>query len=76
MKWITNLLFPGTAKTIRIRRDHLPGLKAPKAAPFVPRLPKPAENSEDNIKALYERFIAGGGKAASKGNKRDRGVGF
>jgi hypothetical protein len=76
MNWLTRLLFPGTSKGIRIRPDHLPGLKAPKAAPFVPRLHKPEERSEDTIKALYKRFLEGGGSSAAKRNKRDRGVGF
>jgi hypothetical protein len=76
MNWLLKLIFPGTRTGVRINPNHLPGLVAPKPAPFTPRLEKPEDKSEENIKDLYKRFIASGGKPATSRKKKDRGVGF
>lgn len=76
MNWLIRLLFPGKGRTIRISKDHLPGLKPPKAAPQIPRPPKPEGPKGPDIRETYERFIAEGGLKASKNHKNDRGVGF
>ena len=76
MKWLTRLLFPGTGRTIRVSPDHLPGLKPPKSAPYVPRQSKPEEQKGPDINGLYEQFIAAGGLKVKKHKKNDRGVGF
>jgi hypothetical protein len=70
MNWI-NLLF-AKKQTIRISRDHLPGLRPPKAAPFRPRLSKPElKSSTKQIDEAYERFKASG--ASKKNRKKGKG---
>ena len=76
MKWLGRILFPGKDRTIRISRDHLPGLKPPKSAPFIPKPSKPKESPGTDIEGLYETFIAYGGLKPKKRSKKDRGVGF
>lgn len=76
MNWLINLLIPRKTGTIRINRDHLPGLTPPKAAPFIPRSSRQDEPTGTDIKALYEHFIASGTVARTKRTKKDRGVGF
>lgn len=76
MNWILNILFPRKTGTVRINRDHLPGLKPPKSAPFVPRPSTQEPAPGTDIKALHEHFIASGAVARTKRTKKDRGVGF
>jgi hypothetical protein len=76
MNWLLNILFPRKTGTIRIHRDHLPGLTPPKAAPFVPRSSTQEQTPGTDIQALYEQFIKSGTVTRTKRTKKDRGVGF
>lgn len=76
MNWLLNHLFPRKTGTIRINRDHLPGLKPPKAAPFVPRPSTQEQPTGTDIQALYKQFIESGTVTPTKRTKKDRGVGF
>lgn len=70
------LIFPGTAQAIRIRPEHLPGLKPPTAAPHI-RLPKkPESDPGENIDRIYKRFQAQGGSSKSRKHKKNRGFDF
>jgi hypothetical protein len=77
MKWIIELLFPTLrGRAVKIRRDHLPGLKPPKASPFSPKRTDQGERYKGpSLDEYYERFKASGsGKA--KRRRPDDGMGF
>ena len=76
MNWLLNTLFPDTfGRTIRISRDNLPGLVAPKVAPPRPKMPEQKPELRPSIEATYRMFKAS--KAQGKTKKpHDRGVGF
>jgi len=78
MKWLTNVLInalvPGTVQRIRIDPDYLPGLVAPKAAPFQPQKPNPPGPPAPDYEALYKRFKSR--KPSKPSGRHDRGVGF
>jgi hypothetical protein len=59
MKWFIKLLFPTTpGRRVRISPDHLPGLKAPTRAPFIPVAPKPKGPQVPTIEDHYANFQA------------------
>jgi hypothetical protein len=76
MKLITyllNLLIGSTGKSVRIDPDHLPGLRAPKPAPFRPSRPESEPGPEVDYGTMYRNY-----KASKKKPTKpiDRGVGF
>ena len=75
MNWLMNIIFPKRTGTVRINPNHLPGLTPPKSSPFTPRPSTADEAPEIDIKAIYKRFIEGGGDTQKRKNN-DRGVGF
>ena len=77
MKWIIELLFPDLrGRAVKISRDHLPGLKPPKAAPFSPKRAAQAERcSGPSIDEYYRRFIASGSEKAKR-KRSDDGMSF
>jgi hypothetical protein len=76
MNWLMKVLFPSAKGTIRISRDHLPGLTPPKAAPFKPKRSDTQTSLAVDLDGMYKRFEANGGVKAGKRTKKDRGVGF
>ena len=70
MKWI-DFLF-AKKQAIRISRDHLPGLRPPKAAPFRPQIKNVEPPSlTKHIDEAYKRFKAS--DASKKNYKKDKG---
>jgi hypothetical protein len=68
---LINLLF-AKKQTIRISRDHLPGLQPPKAAPFRPLQSKPeTQSSTTQIDEAHKRFKAS--DASKKNRKKGKG---
>lgn len=45
-----------TGKKIRIDPDHLPGLRAPKPMPKLPKLPDVEKDRQISIRAHYSKF--------------------
>lgn len=76
MTWLIHMLFPSTRQSVRISPNHLPGLRAPKAAPKVPHLAPTPEQKQPVIEQQYERFRASRGSQPTQRKKQDRGVGF
>lgn len=70
-KW----LFGKEPEPIRISKDHLPGLVAPKPAPFTPKRSVQSQDYEnDAIDKMYKRFVAhnsGKPKAKAKPKRMD-----
>lgn len=76
MKLITyllNLLTGSSGKAVRIDPDHLPGLRAPKPAPFRPARPAPAPGPEVDYWTMYRNYKTSNRKSPKP---IDRGVGF
>jgi hypothetical protein len=74
MKWIINLLFPPTTgRTIRISRDHLPGLKPPTSAHYTPEPPKTNLPAAPTLEDHYKNFLASDA-SKKKPAKRKKGL--
>jgi hypothetical protein len=76
MNWLMKILFPEMSRGVRIRPDHLPGLKPPTAAPFTPKQEQPVDRTEENIRALYKRFRRTHPSTSKKRPNNDRGFDF
>lgn len=76
MNWLLALIFPSLDRTVRIKSGHLPGLKAPTAAPLIPKRPAVSKNEATNIQRLYDRYKATHPNPPKARKKSDRGVGF
>ena len=59
MKWFVKLLFPTTpGRRVRVSPDHLPGLKAPTRAPFIPPVAQTKGPQVPSIEDHYANFQA------------------
>ncbi len=58
MNWIIDFILGGTRQAVRIRPDHLPGLRSPKPAPLRPPMPLAKPPRATSIQEYYERFQA------------------
>jgi hypothetical protein len=76
MNWLFSLLFPKTDTTVRIRRDHLPGLKAPTVAPWIPTKPDQEKQQASAIREAYKRYKAANPKPPEKRMRNDEGLGL
>jgi hypothetical protein len=58
MIWLLKLFLPNWNTTVKVRRDHLPGLKAPTIAPKIPRKHNGYSIEKSNIPQIYDRYKA------------------
>ncbi len=59
MKWIIDYIINGGARrSVRISRDHLPGLTPPKPAPFRPPQLQDVPPQKPSINDYYRRFLS------------------
>ena len=77
MKRILELIFPALrGVAVKINRDHLPGLKPPKASAYKPVPPiRNRQPQGPSIEDYYRRFKASGG-AKPSARRLDDGMGF
>lgn len=56
MDWLIDLLFSRRQGTVRVGRDHLPGLTPPKPAKFIPHRVSETEPKTEDINEMYKKF--------------------
>lgn len=74
MNWLLKLFLPNWNTTVKVRRDHLPGLKAPTVAPRIPRKNIGYSTKKSNIPQIYERYKKANPNPATKRARNDRGM--
>jgi hypothetical protein len=76
MNWIFDFVFGRRTGTVRVNKDHLPGLTAPKPAPFTPKRAETEMLAGADLDSMYERFKQSETSKPKKLSKANRGVWF
>jgi len=74
MNWLWKLFLPNWNTTVKVRRDHLPGLKAPTIAPHIPRKTNGFSTKKSNISEIYERYKTANPNPPKKRAHNDKGM--